>query len=39
VSRFDGGPFQSRDDNLVATNGLLHEDLLAVIQGYRQRRS
>jgi myo-inositol-1(or 4)-monophosphatase len=39
VSRFDGGPFQSRDDNLVATNGLLHEDLLAVIEAYQQRRS
>jgi myo-inositol-1(or 4)-monophosphatase len=39
VSRFDGTPFQSRHDNLVATNGHVHDEVLGVIAGFRAGRS
>jgi myo-inositol-1(or 4)-monophosphatase len=39
TSRFDGTPFQSRHDNLVATNGRVHDDLLDVIRGFYRGRS
>jgi myo-inositol-1(or 4)-monophosphatase len=39
TSRFDGTPFQSRHDNLGATNGRVHHDLLDVIRGFYRGRS
>jgi len=39
VSRFDGAPFQSRHDNLVATNRQVHEEMLRVIGDFRAGRS
>jgi len=39
VSRFDGSPFQSRHDNLVATNARIHDDVLQVIAELRASRS
>jgi myo-inositol-1(or 4)-monophosphatase len=37
VTRWDGQPFQSRDDALVASNGLVHDEMLATVNEYRQR--
>jgi len=39
VSRFDGSPFQSRHDNLVATNQQVHEEMLGVIAEFNAGRS
>jgi myo-inositol-1(or 4)-monophosphatase len=38
VSDFDGGPFSARGREVVASNGLIHADLLAVIAEYRSRK-
>jgi myo-inositol-1(or 4)-monophosphatase len=38
VTGWDGGVFQSRQPNLVASNGLLQEQLLGVIHEFRARR-
>jgi myo-inositol-1(or 4)-monophosphatase len=35
VSDFDGGPFDARGREVVASNGLIHADMLATIAGYR----
>jgi myo-inositol-1(or 4)-monophosphatase len=37
VTRWDGQPFQSRDDALVASNGALHEEMLAIVNEYQRR--
>jgi myo-inositol-1(or 4)-monophosphatase len=39
TSRFDGSPFQSRHDNLVATNRHVHDQMLSVIADCRAGRS
>jgi myo-inositol-1(or 4)-monophosphatase len=38
VTGWDGGVYQSRQSTLVASNGLLHEQLLDVISEYRASR-
>ena len=38
VSSFAGGPFDPRGGEIVASNGLIHEDLLATIAEYRSRK-
>jgi myo-inositol-1(or 4)-monophosphatase len=35
VTALDGGPFRSRDGNLVATNGLVHDELLDILREVR----
>ncbi len=35
ISRLDGGPFDVRGGQLVASNGLLHDQLLDVVRGWR----
>jgi myo-inositol-1(or 4)-monophosphatase len=37
VTRWTGGPFQSRHDDLVATNGQVHEQMLDVIAAFLDR--
>lgn len=37
VTSTGGGPFASRNGNVLATNGLLHEQMLAAIAAYRDR--
>ncbi len=38
VSSFAGGPFEARGGEIVASNGLIHADLLATIEEYRSRK-
>jgi myo-inositol-1(or 4)-monophosphatase len=38
VTRMDGSPFLSRAGDVLASNGLLHEAMLAVIREFRGRR-
>jgi myo-inositol-1(or 4)-monophosphatase len=38
VTRWDGKTFQSRDDNLVASNGHLHAEMLQIIEAFYARR-
>lgn len=38
VTDFTGGPFNARDREVVASNGLIHEDMLATIAGHRSRK-
>jgi myo-inositol-1(or 4)-monophosphatase len=38
VSRMDGSPFASRAGDVLASNGHLHDAMLAVIHGFRGRR-
>jgi myo-inositol-1(or 4)-monophosphatase len=38
VTDFKGGPFESRGREVVASNGLIHEELLATIADYRSRK-
>jgi myo-inositol-1(or 4)-monophosphatase len=35
VSNMDGGPYASRDGNILATNGHLHEPMLEIIRRFR----
>jgi myo-inositol-1(or 4)-monophosphatase len=37
VTTTDGRPFRSRHGNVLATNGRLHDQMLAAISGYRDR--
>ena len=37
VTTTDGRPFRSRHGNVLATNGRLHDHMLAAISGYRDR--
>jgi myo-inositol-1(or 4)-monophosphatase len=37
VTGWDGGVFQSRMDRLVASNGLVHEEMLSVIHAFEAR--
>ena len=37
VTATGGGPFASRNGNVLATNGLLHDQMLAAIAAYRDR--
>jgi myo-inositol-1(or 4)-monophosphatase len=39
VSRLDGGDYQSRSRGLVASNGAIHEEMLAVIREFADRRA
>lgn len=39
VTRWDGLAYQSRADSLVASNGLVHEEMLAIIRTFHARRS
>jgi len=38
VSNLEGGPFTARGREVVASNGLIHADLLATIAEYRSRK-
>jgi myo-inositol-1(or 4)-monophosphatase len=38
ISALDGGPFDVRREQLMASNGVLHDDLLAVIGRWRDTR-
>lgn len=38
VTDFSGGPFDARGREVVASNGLIHQHLLATIAGYRSRK-
>jgi len=38
VTDFDGGSFSARGREVVASNGVIHPDLLATIAGYRSRK-
>ncbi len=38
VSNFDGGSFAARGGEIVASNGLIHPELLATIAAYRSRK-
>ena len=39
VTRWTGGPFDPRRDDLVASNGAIHDKMLAVIRAHEDRRS
>jgi myo-inositol-1(or 4)-monophosphatase len=39
ITNMDGRPFASRGRDVLATNGLLHDDMLRVIAEFRARRS
>ena len=39
VTHWDGRPFQSRRDDLVASNGRIHSEMLGVIGDFETRRS
>jgi myo-inositol-1(or 4)-monophosphatase len=39
VTGTDGGAFTSRGGHVLATNGHLHDDMLAVIRSFRERRA
>jgi myo-inositol-1(or 4)-monophosphatase len=39
ITNMDGKPFASRGRDVLATNGLLHDDMLAVIAEFRRRSS
>lgn len=39
VTSFSGGPFQSREGTVVASNGALHEEMLAAIRSFRSSPS
>ena len=39
VTGTDGAPFTSRGGHVLATNGRLHDDMLAVIRSFRERRA
>jgi myo-inositol-1(or 4)-monophosphatase len=39
ITNMDGKPFASRGRDVLATNGLLHDDMLGVIAEFRQRSS
>lgn len=38
VTRWDGTPYQSRAQGLVASNGAVHDEMLRVIAGFQGRR-
>src|SRR5439155_843896 len=38
VTRMDGGPFSSRANQVLATNGIVHDSMLNVIHDFRNRR-
>jgi myo-inositol-1(or 4)-monophosphatase len=35
VTNLDGGPFQSRTGNIIASNGQIHDGMVATIRAYR----
>ena len=38
VTRMDGGPFSSRANQVLATNGIVHDSMLNVIHDFRSRQ-
>jgi myo-inositol-1(or 4)-monophosphatase len=39
ITNMDGTPFSSRRPHVLATNGLLHEPMLGIIEGFRRGRA
>jgi myo-inositol-1(or 4)-monophosphatase len=39
MTDMDGGPFSSRDGHVLATNGLIHDAMLAIIHDFRAARA
>ena len=37
VSNYDGSPFDPRAGRVVASNGRIHDDMLATIEGFTRR--
>jgi myo-inositol-1(or 4)-monophosphatase len=38
VTLADGGPFRSRGGNIIASNGLIHDQMVHAIAGFEARR-
>jgi myo-inositol-1(or 4)-monophosphatase len=39
VTRWNGGPFDPRRDDLVASNGVIHDQMLGIIRDHESSRS